>query len=95
MNFNFSDSQFSDDQFDKILNNSLSHMDNLEKLHLIMENVKISANKMKSIENIVKILRGMKLNHVYINLKRNELKDFKLINLYEILQNILNKEIDV
>jgi hypothetical protein len=93
INFNFSDSSLSDYQFERLLKNSSKNMDNLEKLHLIMENINITQNKIKSIEEIVESLKTKKLNHVFLNLKRNEIKEYTLNNLNEIMGNIIIREI--
>jgi len=93
INFNFSNSNLSDIHFEKLVYQSLKNMDNLEKLHLVMENLNITANKMKYIEDIVEILKSKKLNHVFLNLKRNEIYKFTLDRLNEIIGNLIIKEI--
>ena len=58
-----------------------------------MENINITQNKIKCIEEIVEILKSKKLNHVFLNLKRNEINKFTIDGLNDIIGNLILKEI--
>ena len=79
-NLNISDISISDSQFENLLKKCFLEMKNLKKLHLILENIQINSQKVKSIVNALEYLPN--LNHVFINIKRNiiEIEDMTFLN---------------
>jgi GTP1/Obg family GTP-binding protein len=90
-NLNISDSVISDTQFENFLKKCFPELKNLERLHLILENIEINSQKIKSITSTLENLPN--LNHVFINIKRNkvQLEDMTLLN--QALNKFYSREI--
>jgi hypothetical protein len=82
-NLHISETKLWDEQFEKLLCESIGGKKSLTKLHLIMENVNMTDNKRKCIEKLVKSLPN--LNYVHINLQRNQLTQTELSDLHNMI----------
>ena len=91
INFNISNTNLSDSQFDKLLFSSLSSIKTLEKVHLILENVQLNANKIKTINSILSSLPNLK--HVFLNIKNNKVNLEDLTDLNKAIQKFYSREI--
>jgi len=94
INYNFSGTCFTDKQFEILFSNALLS-DNikvsLEKLHLILENVELNTNKLKTINNVLNSL--LKLNHIFINIRKNKIDNYDITELTKTLQKFYSREI--
>lgn len=83
LHLHLAETKLFDDQFDRLLNDSLAGKKSINKLHLNMENVNITSSKRASIDKLVKSLPN--LNYVHINLQRNNLSKNELTDLHNTI----------
>ena len=89
VNVHFSETKFEDNQFEKLLHDSLAGKKSIEKIHLVMENVNMSDTKRRTIEKLVNSLPNLK--NVHINLQRNNMTNEDLIELHRLIFHFPHK----
>lgn len=87
---NISNIKFTDDQFKKFFE-PLLNMSNLQKLHLIMENVNMNDCKRKFIEDLIEKCNN--LTDVSLNIKNNNLSLEQMDRLRKLIDPVPTREL--
>lgn len=89
INYNFSNTKLTDHQFDVLLSNTLPNINGLERLHLILENINLDKNKLKTIKSV---LSSLNLSHIFVNIKGNKLHIEDMTDITHVLKKFHNRE---
>ncbi len=91
LNINILNCEINDELFEKFIISCLTNKQTLEKLHLTLENIDLNKNKITSL--IAGLSSLPKLNHVFINIKKNNLPLEEMTELTKSLDRFYTREI--